>query len=121
MIQDEIFYGRLNRYVHHPGLTDVQTIYGKSSSNMFDSSQLESVTVEPTKEMGFSYPVGQILPDGTIMAIPKLHQRWSEESGEIIIDRARPAPLQRRKSFREALITKPVSYAYCTMMELKLI
>jgi len=89
-----------------------QTIYGKSSTTLVDSSQLESVTVEPTKQTGFSYPVGQMLPDGTIMAIPKLQKRWSDESGEILVDRIRSGPLQQRKSFRAALISKPVCPPY---------
>lgn len=76
---------------------------------MVDSSQLESVTVEPIKAAGFSSPVGQILPDGTIMAIPKLQQRWSDEADEMIVGRARPGPLQRHRSFRDVLVTKPVS------------
>jgi hypothetical protein len=83
---------------------------------MIDSSQIESVTVEPTKETGFSYPVGQMLPDGTVMAIPKQSQRWSDGSDEVVVDRARPDPLQRRRSFRAALVAKTVSWLACSMM-----
>ena len=96
----------------------IQTIYGRMSSALVDSSQLESVTVEPTKETGFTHPVGQMLPDGTIMAIPKHQQRWSDESDDVIIMRGRPDPLARRRSFQAALAEpKPVSLSTCTRPE----
>jgi hypothetical protein len=50
------------------------------------------------------------------MAIPKQSQRWSDGSDEVVVDRARPDPLQRRRSFRAALVAKPVSWLACSMM-----
>jgi hypothetical protein len=92
--------------------TNDQTIYGRMPFALVNSSQLESVTVEPTKETGFTHPVGQMLPDGTIMAIPKFQQRWSDETGDVIVMRGRPDPLSRRRSFQAALAEpKPVSYS----------
>lgn len=45
---------------------------------MVDSSQLESLRVQPTNTNGFSYPIGQLLDSGEIKAIPSGRTRWSD-------------------------------------------
>jgi hypothetical protein len=76
------------------------------SSTVVDSSQIASVTVEPTAETGFTHPVGQLLPDGTIKAIPKLQLRWSDEGDEECLVRIHSSRPAHGTSTRK----RPVSY-----------
>lgn len=75
-----------------------KAIYGKVGSNAL-SSQLESVTIQPSEASAFTHPTGQLLRDGTIQAIPKDKVRWSDDPEQLVRVRRRATPIQDRKAF----------------------
>lgn len=100
----------LDRFPAHTS----QSIYGKISvATSVEASQVESATVPVEPKATFRYPTGQLLEDGTIKAIPIGQQRWSDETGDNLIE-YRNSSAPRRANFADMLQTirrKPVRYS----------